>query len=221
MFPTGEKKAFNLCRNSPTIIAMDVLDNPTDPNEVELTEGNKKTPPKRKKRQQQLIKDIKITFCTHVGWDGVLVMLFSLVITCLFVYITFLYTKGFFAWHRPGVWVFMVFAVLYALLTLMYLFTWKKLAVSYSTIGESDSRNQSSSGKVFQFLRMFYINGVLYLWKLYLFEFIESINQLVNFLTVYLCAFETPITICICVLLSTDAFYRAYQLRQPNTIAQL
>ena len=38
------KKSSNLCRNSPSLIVMDVPDNPTDPNEVELTEGNKKTP---------------------------------------------------------------------------------------------------------------------------------------------------------------------------------
>ena len=90
---------------------MDVTDNPTDPKEVELTEVDKKTPEKNNKKQERLIVDVNITFCTHVGWDGVLVMLFSLGIAGLFVYITFLYTKSFQAWHRPGVWVFMVFAV--------------------------------------------------------------------------------------------------------------
>ena len=50
---------------------MDVLDNPANPNEVELTEVDKKTPP-GKKKPEQLIEDINITFCTHVGWDGVL-----------------------------------------------------------------------------------------------------------------------------------------------------
>eukprot|EP00943_MAST-04B_sp_MAST-4B-sp1_P008375 g8375.t1 len=142
----------------------------------------------------------------------------------------------------------MVFAVLYTLLTLMYLFNWEKIAVSAAQtvdhpinvdadtqkrrnfyVGknrkfylkeETGSKTQTLVEKFFQFRKMFNINGVLFLWKLYLFEFIESINQLVNFLTVYLCAFETPITICICVLLSTDAFYRAYQVRQPNTVAR-
>ena len=74
---------------------MDVPDKPADPNEVELTEVDKKTPPEKK-----MIVNVNITFCTHVGWDGVLVMLFSLGIAGLFVYITFLYTKKFQAWHR-------------------------------------------------------------------------------------------------------------------------
>ena len=73
---------------------MDVLDKPADPKEVELTEVDKKTPAEKnnKKRKKRII-NVKITFCTHVGWDGVLVMLFSLGIAGLFVYITFLYTK--------------------------------------------------------------------------------------------------------------------------------
>ena len=104
---------------------MKVPDKPADPNEVELTELDKKTPPeKNNKKRKKLIINVKITFCTHVGWDGVLVMLFSLGIAGLFVYITFLYTKSFQAWHRPGVWVFMVFAVLYMLMTIQYLFIW-------------------------------------------------------------------------------------------------
>ena len=69
---------------------MDVLDKPADPKEVELTEVDKKTPAEKnnKKRKKRII-NVKITFCTHVGWDGVLVMLFSLGIAGLFVYITF------------------------------------------------------------------------------------------------------------------------------------
>ena len=49
---------------------MDDHDKPADPNEVELTEGNKKTPPEKKK-PEQLIINVNITFCTHVEWGGV------------------------------------------------------------------------------------------------------------------------------------------------------
>ena len=37
---------------------------------------------------------------------------------------------------------------------------------------------------------------------------------------VYLCTLPVHATTSMCILLSTDAFYRAYQLRQPNTIAR-
>ena len=157
---------------------------------------------------------------THVGWDGVLVMLFSLGIASLFIYIAY-YTKKFQAWHRPGVWVFMVFAMLYTLLPLRYLFSWKKIAKSYNNNNNSGKRNHLFFiGKFLDFQNMFNINGVLFLWKLYLFEFIESIIQIVNLATVYLCTLPVEATTSMCILLSTDAFYRAYQLRQPNTIAR-
>jgi len=116
---------------------MDVLDKPADLKEVELTKGNKKTPPENKK-PEQLIINVNITFCTHVGWDGVLVMLFSLGIAALFVYITFLYTKKFQAWHRPGVWVFMVFAVLYVVLVVKCLWTWRKVATAFTKEQQAD-----------------------------------------------------------------------------------
>ena len=135
------------------------LDKPADPNEVELTEVDKKTPPEKNNKKRNKRIYVNITFCTHVGWDGVLVMLFSLGIAGLFVYITFLYTKKFQAWHRPGVWVFMVFAVLYTLMTLMSLFTWKKIAKSYSLIFDRrNRRNQSFVGQFLQFKNMFNIN---------------------------------------------------------------
>lgn len=112
---------------------MEVPDNPSDPNEVELTEVDKKiASEKNNEKEPQLNFHVGITFCTHVGWDGVLVMLFSLGIAGLHVYITSLYTKGFHAWYRPGVWVFVVFAILYILVTIENLIVWKQLATRIS-----------------------------------------------------------------------------------------
>ena len=110
---------------------MDIIDPSIDPKEVELRDVNKKIPEKKTTKRKRLIVDVKITFCTHVGCDGILILLFSLLIAGLFVYITFLYTKKFQAWHRPWVWVFMVFSICYTLSILVYLFTWKKIAKSY------------------------------------------------------------------------------------------
>ena len=123
---------------------MDAPGNPTSPKEVELTEENGTPPEKSKKHREQLIVDIEITFWAHVGWDGVLVMLFSLGIAGLFVYITFLYTKKFQAWHRPGVWVFMVFAVLYVVLVVKCLWTWKKMATAFTKEQQAEKEENQS-----------------------------------------------------------------------------
>ena len=67
---------------------MQVLDTPIDTKEVELAEVTV-IPPRaterqtKKERRKELIIDVNITFCTHVGWDGILVLLFSLMIAAI------------------------------------------------------------------------------------------------------------------------------------------
>ena len=78
------------------------------------------------KEKKSVVVQVQIRFCTHVGWGGVLTMFFSLFISAMFIYITFLYTKSFRAWHRPFVWLFIVFALLYLLLVVKLLCTWRK-----------------------------------------------------------------------------------------------
>ena len=79
---------------------MDVPDKPIDPKEVEMTHHHlpdKPIRPKevemthhhRKKKDRAANRRRGDNFWTHVGWDGVLVMLFSLGIAGLFVCITF------------------------------------------------------------------------------------------------------------------------------------
>ena len=198
---------------------MDAPHSTTSPKEVELTGETDTTPKTNINTQERLIVDVEIKFWTHVGWDGVLVMLFSLGIVGLFVYITFLYTKAFHAWHRPGVWVFVVLAVLHALSTFIYILTWKKIARSSLKAKESNT-SLSFIGKFRKFKSLFKINGDFFLWKLYMFEFIESINQMLNVFTVYLCTLPVEVTSSICACLSIDALYRAYLLRQPPSIAR-
>ena len=174
----------------------------------------------RKDSDVQLNADVKITFRTHVGWDGMLIMLFSFCIAGLFIYITFLYTKGFQAWHRDGVWVFMVFAVLFTLLDVAYFITWKKKAKSYYWYSKTGRGKKISRFIILRYRNMFNITGVFYLRKLYFFEFIESINQIVNVTTVYLCTIPIAATTSFCIVLAVDAFHRAYQLKQQNTVAR-
>ena len=100
--------------------------------EIELTEPSQEAPEPK--------VDVPITFCTLVGWDGALLLLFPLGISGIFVYITFLYTKGFQAWHRPWVWVFMLLAGLYLSLVVKYLCTWEKMAGRFSKQGNDQKR---------------------------------------------------------------------------------
>ena len=93
------------------------------------------------------------------------------------------------------------------------------MAKSYSKIRRTKEISRSLENSS-SFRNMFNINGVLFLWKLYLFEFIESINQIVNLPPCIYVRYRLG-NRSVCVFCyAIDAFYRAYQLRQPNTIAR-
>ena len=199
---------------------METPDALATPKDIELTAVTKWPPTKKKQG-----RNVEMSFCTHVGFDGAFVMFFLLAVAGLFVYITFLYTKSFRAWHREWVWLFLLFAVLYSFLAVLYIFSWKQLVKNL--FARLKSRNNLikvkkggvSIAKVIMRLRTdFRINGTLYLWKLYFFEFLESVNQLVNLNTVYLCTLPVEMTISICFLLAFDSVYRAYQMNQPYSV---
>ncbi len=199
----------------------------TTPKDIELTIVK----PADKKQNV----DVEITFSSHVGWDGASVLFFSLGIAGLFVYITFIYTKRFQAWHRQWVWLFLVLAVLYVLLVLKFLFTWKKLATE-STLRQQtmeknrNNRLQRSKSAVQRAQRAtqeakgifekFQMDGPWFLWKLYLSEVFESAQQCINLVSVYLCSLPVAWTSFICFGLSLDCFHTVYTLTHKNTPAR-
>ena len=177
--------------------------------EIELTEASQEAPEPK--------VDVPITFCTHVGWDGAMLLLFPLAISGLFVYITFLYTKGFQAWHRPWVWVFMVLAGLYLLLVVKFLCTWEKIAGHFLK-RENDRRPAVHVPQnclvVYKNLQ---VDGPWFLLKLYASEVFDSIQQCINLGTIYLCSLPVQATSSICVLLSLECFFTGWTTTQTNT----
>ena len=213
---------------------MDAPDNPTSLKEVELTEEDDTPPEKKTETREQLTVDVEITFWTHVGWDGVLVMLLSLGIAGLFVWIVYLYTKKFQAWHRPGVWVFMVFAVLYVLLVAKCLWTWRKVATAFTEqqqAGKEENqqrkrsrsaieRAKQAAGNAKNVYEKLQINGEWFLWKLYVSELFESAQQCINLVTVYLCSLPVEVTSFICLGLSLECLHTGWTITHKNTPAR-
>ena len=162
-------------------------------------------------------------------------MLFSLGIAGLFVYITYLYTKKFQAWHRPGVWVFMVFAVLYVLLVVKCLWTWKKMATAFTKEQQADKdkeqgrltrsksaieRAKEAAGNAKNVYQKFQVNGQWFLWKLYVSELFESAQQCINLVTVYLCSLPVGWTASMCLGLAIECFHTAWTMTHKNTPAR-
>ena len=199
--------------------SMDASDAPTTPKEVELREVNA-TPPENKK-QQQLIVDVNITFCTHVGWDGVLVMVFMLIVAGLFGYTTYQYTSYFNNFHRDFVWLFMVMGGLFVLVVVYYLLRWKHIANTFmeeerKTQEETEEAATSCFEQSKTRYNSFQIFGKYYLWLLYTGEITESINQTINIFTVYTCSLPVGWTSGMCIALCIDCFHTVSFMVREN-----
>lgn len=197
---------------------MDVPDKPADPNEVELTEVDKKTLPE-KNNQEQLIENINITFCTHVGWDGVLVLCCMLAISGLFLYITYRYThwvgRNF---GRKYVWIFPSMCGIYNFKLFLVARKWKRQAKRFTDDTTDDRNRMACYRKIIAIKNDFQLFGPYYLWKLYATELLESVIQLYNLFQVYLCSMPVEFSTLLCMFLAIDCFHSAQFMVRTTTV---
>eukprot|EP00944_MAST-04C_sp_MAST-4C-sp1_P001012 g1012.t1 len=200
---------------------MDASNTSTDAKEVELTEEHA-TPTETEKASQSV--DVKVTFCTHVGWDGVLLMLFKLIVAGLFGYATYEYTSYFNNFHREFVWLFMMMGLLYVMVVVYYLLRWKHIANTFMEEERKTQEQETEEAATTFFERVkaiynsFQIFGKYYLWQLYTSEICESINQVINTFTVYNCSLPVGVTTGMCIALSIDCFHTvSFMARENNS----
>jgi hypothetical protein len=166
--------------------------------------------------------EVPVTFCSHVGWNGVLVMCFSLVMALLFFYLTYEYSVYFLRFNRDFVWVFIVMACLFLLFIIYYLVRWKKMANDFMEEERKieNKENSTTSNSCFQKAKTryndFQIFGKYYLFQLYTSEILESINQINNLFTVYTCSLPVAITSILCIVLSIDCFHTVSFMVRKN-----
>ena len=95
-----------------------------------------------------------VTFCSHVGCNGVLVMCFSLVMALLFFYLTYEYTVHFRLFNRDFIWVFLVMASLFLLFIIYYLVRWKKMVNDFMEeerkIENKENEDSTNTNSCFQ-----------------------------------------------------------------------
>ena len=75
---------------------------------------------------------ITVAFRSHVGFDGLLILLFTLVNAGLLIYVTYAYSNKFATLDREWVWVFLVLALVYILLFIFSCVTWKGMAIKFT-----------------------------------------------------------------------------------------
>ena len=117
-----------------------------------------------KTKRRDTVVRINIKFCTHVGLEGVLVLLFMLIITGLFVYATYEYTSYFNNFQREFVWLFILMGLIYFLAVLWFTTTWKKIAVDYTKRATGRKKKGLAKNAVMAFYADTFINGPLFLF---------------------------------------------------------
>ena len=163
---------------------MDALDNSVSSKEVELIQGIQRPTEKRKRRKEPL--EIVITFWTHVGWDGALILFCMLGMSGIFLYITEQYT----GWYgrnfgRKYVWFFPLMAGTYFVKLFLSLIKWKNKAVLFTKDETVDESKMTLLQQIVAIKNLYQIYGRYYLWKLYTTEIMESILQIYNLFQIY------------------------------------
>ena len=145
--------------------------------------------------------------------------------------------KNFHSFTRQYVWVFFVLAIICLLAIFRWIRNWQSLAIKFTEeqIKKETSsvlrtsrirRNRGMSRATFvkkvakgaqHVYGKFQIYGEWFLWKLYISEIIESMQQCFNLVSTYLCLLPIEITIPMCFLLAIDCTHCGWYMLQPNT----
>ena len=94
-------------------------------------EKKSKTRTRKRANTAILMKDINISYCSHVGWDGTFVLFFLLLLSGFSWYLVYEYSVHLRRFDREWVWIYIVLGVLYILTTIFLLKTWKSVAKDY------------------------------------------------------------------------------------------
>ena len=180
-------------------------------------EKKSKTRTRKRANTAILMKDINISYCSHVGWDGTVVLFFLLVLSGFSWYLVYPYSASFRNFGKEGIWIYIVLGVLYILTIIFLLKTWKSVAKDYTRRALTGRDPHRGAAGIIHFYRETFINGKYYLWKLYLIELLESFNQLNNLINVYLCSLPVEASTIICICLGVDSIVRGYEVLQNNT----
>ena len=104
---------------------------------MEENDAIKKTKSKHKKRRirkgQSVIdaeqgNNIKVTICTHLGIEGILLLLLQFAYAGFYFYLMYEYSFYFKNMNRSSVWVFMFALIFYLILALYFAIRWCKIA---------------------------------------------------------------------------------------------
>ena len=158
----------------------------------------------------------KRSYRNIVGVTGTLILSLYYAIAGSFVYILYIFNRNFVVGLRKTG----PLSALYIFLALAYVLTGSLLACRWSKTSAEYSKQRSSKRRASKrmpgwfhavkdmFDTFFDVQGAKYLYKLYLFEFVENIVQFVNFFQVYSCNMDVNVLSFVCCCFLAEAVVR-------------
>ena len=136
------------------------------------------------------------------------------------------YMNGSLTFTRPYTFSFAGVAILYLARGAFLLRNWKRYGTKYTVqLGtkwkrrkepkRSSIRGLDLCTNVWLFRKKFSMRGKYFLWKLYTFEIIQLVNQIVNFYSVYLCTAPIEITSGLGFLVCAASLNSIYLTQNP------
>jgi len=208
--------------------------NKQDKDGNEMTTADTSVEKKKKKRGRRNNMSVKV-IATNVRdsltccntWSTKSFFLFFLIVavgTFHFIVLLLYATSsdGLFAnLSRDFVFVFMVFFIMYTLLCIWFIIRWKSLVSTWLTSHYKlniniprRSKNNLGRTAIQVYKENIGLNGKFYLWKLYLYEFIENWVQFANMNELFLCTLPIEWTSFLCTVLIVESSYRSIFMGQ-------
>ncbi len=167
--------------------------------------------------------DLDYKFCVLVGPDGISIMILLLLISGLFAFLTYQYSNFFTDFSKEFLWVFIFLGCLYLLPPFYHLIFWKRLSKKFSAEVQKPVDNNEQRTSVKRTIKGIYndfqIYGRRFLYLLYFQQMLESLIQIHNLLTIYLCSLPVGVTSVISLILSIDSFHTMQFMVRENSIS--
>ena len=165
----------------------------------------------------------KVRYCEHVGWDGSLTLVGMYVVSGAQFYLAYMYSANFRNFHRGWSVIFLGFHAVYFVVPTYYLFRWRTLSQGYELHHQRDTVNKRAVQNKTCMLQLYglysstYVHQPNFLWKFYTTEVIGLVIQLVNFVTIFVCALPGWLNAIFALFMAAEAAYSAYITRQTFT----
>ena len=164
--------------------------------------------------------DANLSFFKNVGCEGLLLLFTAFTFFLVFGWLFLRYMEQW-SFTRLSPFFFPCMAIVYLIRGIYLLRSWKRLAKKYILQKPSSRRNvnrhKNMCSTLLKMRKAIGMRGKYFLWKLYISEIIQSLNQILNFYSLYLCTAPVETTSALGLMVGVGSLHSAYLISKPLT----